>query len=325
MVTIDRSGGRAQLILIGAIALAVVIIGLTVVVNSVYVTQVDSISEASPQIDEAREFEYESNKGTRSLVMRLNHRNRTLTADELAAVVSDNVTAYSHLMAESYASSRGSYASLTYNNGGSAFGSRVVQAEDNIFTSKTANQSKWYVGQSGVYRKMGWFSLNVDVQNSSEAPTYLNVSSRSEWVNYSINRTTDSGTKLRIHSNVSNAGNTTALCDPSRDRVLLDVVQGDAFTDDCTFNGTAEIDPPYTVRYVHGDNLVGKYELVYNESVSSTSRYPVCNSGPGDSIEPADEPCSAPAVWIANVSTRFAGSELDYANSFNVSVYAEAP
>jgi len=319
MVT-GRHRGRGQMILIGALALAVLIIGLSVVANSGYVTDVDTTSQVSPQIDEAQEFEYESNKGVRSLILRLNHRHRTVADDKLGSLVGRNVTVYSQLLAESYTSSHGHYVDVTYNNGSSGYGSRVVQAADSHVTDE-ANDSDWYVGRDSEYRELGWFSMNVDLERTGPEPTSITVSNASgNQVTFTINRTdTGNGTKLRVASTVSHAGDTTALCDPSRNRVLLDFVDGETFTGDCTFNGTNAVGGPVDIEITGGENVIGKYELVYNESVGS-SPYSDCDSSP---TPDATEPCAAPVVWEANVTTQFAGSQLNYTNTFNVSVYEE--
>lgn len=304
------------MILLGALTLAAVIIALTVVVNSYFVTQNGAVSEVSPQIDGAQEFEYESRQGSRSLVLRLNHRHRNLTATELGTVIERNVSVYSALMAESYATSRGEYVNVTYNNGSSRFGSRVVQAADGNVTSDT-DRGAWTVGGSAEPRDLGWFTMNANVEETSDAPTWINVTNGTgHSVNISINRTTaGTGINVGITSNVSHAGNASALCDPSRDRVLLDFVGGSSYTDDCNFNGTQAIEPPYVVEVSGGKNTVAKYGLVYNASVTSPY-YHECSP-----TAATDQPCRTPAVWTANVTTAFEGSQLGYENEYNVSVY----
>ena len=322
MVT-TRRRDRAQMILIGALALAVLIIGVSVVANSAYVTDVDTTSEVSPQIDEAQEFEYEANKGVRSLILRLNHRHRNLTDDKFGTIVGRNVTVYSQLLAESYTSSHGHYASITYNNGSSAYGSRVVQAKDFYIKDEGNNTGSWDIGDDSEYRELGWFSMNVELEQTRQEQLSITVSNASgNQVAFEINRTdTSNGTKLRVVSDVSHAGETTALCDPSRNRVLLDFVDGETFTGDCAFNGTRAVGGPVRIHVDGGENVVGKYEVVYNDSVGS-SEYSDCDSSP---TPDATEPCAAPVVWEANVTTEFAGSQLNYTNTFNVSVYEETP
>ncbi|WP_459193391.1 hypothetical protein [Halosimplex sp. J119] len=316
---VDRD--RAQMILLGALTLAAVIVALTVVVNSHFVTENSAVSEVSPQIDEAQEFEYESRKGARSLVLRLNHRHRNLTGAELGTIIERNMTVYSSLMAESYAGSRGQHVAISYDNESSHFGSRVVQAADGNVTSDGGSE-EWTIGEDGEYRNMGWFTMNVNVDETSDRPTWINVTNATgASVNVSINRTTvGTGVNLGVSSNVSHAGNSSTLCDPSRDRVLLDVFEGSSFNGECDFNGTRSIAPPYQVDVSGGKQLVAKYELVYNDTNPSHSYY-----GPCEQAGPLpDQPCRSPAVWTANVTTEFGGSQLDYANEYNITVYREA-
>jgi hypothetical protein len=315
MVT-DRTRERAQMILLGAITLAVLVVAVTVVVNSLTVTRTAGPTQAAPQIDEAREFGFESRKGTRSLVVRLNHRHRNQTAPELAALVDENVTVYGRLLAESYASSHAEYVNLTYNNDSSAFGRRIVQTADDNVTDASGHDG-WRIGVVDEYRRIGWFTLNVNVENTSRSPSRIVVRNGSERITYHINRT--GGGRLNVTSDLSYAGNVTGICEPSRQRVLLDLVDGTSFSGECSFNGTSVLTGPYTVVVEDGDNLVGKYELVYNESLpASSGTYEECEDSSG---APATDPCTTPVVWVANVTTTFDSSEMDYTNDYNVSIY----
>jgi hypothetical protein len=324
MVT-DRTRNRAQMILLGALALAVLIVGVSVVVNSLTTTRTAAPSQASPQIDEAREFGFESRKGTRSLVLRLNHRHRNVDAPALDDYVTANVTTYSQLLAESYASSHAEYVSIVYHNDSSAFGERLVQTgNDNL----THSDNPTDLVPSGLGtgtakpRQLGWFTLNVDVRNTSREQAQIRVENDTHSVEYRINATRNS--TLNVTSEVRDGGTTTGratgICDPSRDRVLLDLVDGTSFSADCVFNGTRSIEGPYTVTVEDGDELVGKYELVYNDSVSSNPPNYVDPDECDTSVD-ADEPCTGPAVWIANVTASLDSSELSFTNDYNVSVY----
>lgn len=305
---------RAQMILLGALALAVIIVAVTVVVNSLAATRTAGPTQSSPQIDEAREFAFESRKGSRSLVLRLNHRHRNVTASQLGDAVTDNVTVYGGLLAESYASSHAEYVNLTYHNDSSAFGYRTIQDAD-------ASLSSDPIPPTGEESRLGWFSLNVNVSATSQDPAIVRVRNDTTGyrVRYRINRT-GNGT-LNVTSYVREGGTitgtATGICDPSRNRVLLDFVSGTSFSADCRFNGTEAIEGPYTVEFVDGDNLVGKYELAYNDSVSSD---PDC-----DSSVDRTSPCTAPVVWTANVSAQFDSSEMNFTNRYNVSVYGAPP
>ena len=306
---------RAQMILLGALALAVIIVAVTVVVNSLATTRTAGPAQSSPQIDEAREFTFESRKGSRSLVLRLNHRHRNATAAQLGAIVTDNVTVYGGLLAESYASSRAGYVNLTYHNDSSAFGYRVVQdADSNLSTGGSVTLIE---NTNDQRRQIGWFSLNVNVSSTAVGePATVTVRNDSERVEYRINRTSN-GT-LNVTSDVSYAGETTATCDPTRNRVLLDFVSGTSFSADCTFNGTEALDGPYSVE-IDGEKLIGKYELAYNDSVAS-SPGPECDPSVGRT-----DPCTAPVVWTANVSAQFDSSEINVTNRYNVSIYGAPP
>lgn len=318
MVT-DRTRERAQMILVGGVAIAVIIVGLAVIINTVVYSEATITSESTNQLDEAREFDHESRKGMRTLVLRLNHRDRNYTASHHTNDVVRNVTNYSRLLGQSYANSQAAYVEIEYHNDSSGWGQRIVQKADSGVTSDATDDADWEPMSSGPKRKVGWFTMSVDVDDTSKHPGYVNVTNATgAWVNVSINRTGNGpGALVNVTSNVSHAGNTTTQCNPSRGRVLFDFVQGETYTGSCSFNGTDEVAPPYTsIVVTNGTNIVGKYEIVVNDSISSPGWTRCSTTGP-----PGTQPCSSPVIWTANVTAAFHGSDAEYANRFNVSVY----
>jgi len=326
VVSVDWRAGtsRAQLILVGAIVLAVVIVGLSVVANSFFATASSGSVDVSAQSDAAVEFDYESRRGLRSLLLQLNHRNRNLTESEYATAVDDNVTGYSRLLSGSYVRSDGVAVNLTYHNDNSEFGRRLVQAEDAAITDDGGNPSWDPVSTASPSdrRQVGRFVMNVDLSETSLSPAMtVEVRNGSESVRIELSRTTTAaGEVLQVRSEVSYAGPTETTCAGVNDRVLLDLETGDSLPGDCEFHGVDALTGPVSIEIGNGDSVVAKYGLVVNGSLSAgTTDYDTCRNGPD--LVPVDEPCTEPVVWTANVTTRFAGSEVQYVNSLNMTVY----
>jgi hypothetical protein len=306
---------RAQLILVGSLAIALVIIGLTVLVNTILFTESVGSGSLDNRIQEAQEFDSEAIDGVRSLVFRISHADRNLTETELRANVARNVTSFSRAIGESYASTRPVAVTVDYSNA-SEIGTRIVQDHDAPITDNSANPT-W--SPFGPEKTVGWLSLNVDVGETDTDPFFANATNATSgrWVNVSVSRLPNGN--VSVVSNVSDAPNTVRECAPARGRVLLDVYEGRSLTSatgTCSFTGTSALDPPYDLAFEHGDNLVGKYSLVTRESVPGL---PSC-----DGLDPADaEPCVAPTLWTANISTAFEGEGISYSNNYNVSIYGE--
>lgn len=305
---------RAQLILLGSIAIAVVIIGLTVLINTVLFTESVGSSSLDNRIDETSEFDTEVITGTRSLVFRIGHDSRNLTEAELRAAVDRNVTRYGRAISESYATSRPVAVSLSYSNA-STIANRTVQGVDENITSDDGT-ADWRLAEN---KTVGWFTLNVDVIDTTTEQLHINATNASagEWVNISINRS--GGGNVSVSSTVSDAAGDTATCTSVDGRVLLDIYAGDVLTQSatgCTFNGTSTIHSPYSIDVVNGGNLVGKYSVVTKEEIPD-SRTDACT----DAV--ADQPCVAPVLWTANISTAFEGESVTYSNTYNISIYGE--
>ncbi|MEF8784921.1 MAG: hypothetical protein V5A45_03230 [Haloarculaceae archaeon] len=307
---------RAQLILLASIAIALVIIGLSVLINTVLFTESVGSSSLDNRIDETREFDGEVTTGVRSLVFRIGHDSRNMTETELRAAVAQNVTRYSRAIGDSYATSRPVAVSLSYSNA-SRVGNRTVQGVDANLTSDDG-ATDWKPVSD---RTVGWFTLNIDTLETNREPTHINATNTtsSRWVNVSINRT-QSG-NISVSSTVSFAAGATATCTPVDGRVLLDIYGGAALTEssaDCSFNGTSTLDGPYDIDIGNGDNLVGKYSLVTREAIPAGTTLPCTDPG-------ASTPCVAPVLWNASISTVFEGESVSYDNTYNVSIYGENP
>jgi len=316
---LDGGPNRAQLILIGAIAIAVVIVGLAVVTNSLLVTQTSGSTDAALQSNNADQFDFQSRADLQSLFLRMNHRHRNLSASELATVVDRNATVYSRLLSESSVASGGETVNVTYDNDSSAFGDRLVQANDAPMTDSDGSAS-WRPISSVNTRAIGWFTMNVNVDATSEEPTQVIVENGTgETITYEISK---SGSDVLVESDVSTGGSSSVVCSPSRDRVLLDFEAGESATGDCEFDSITAIEGPVFLDIEDGDALVTKYELVADDTLTSPADYEPCLAGgtPAD----AAEPCTAPAVWTANVSVQFTGSQVSYTNQYNVSVYGDS-
>jgi hypothetical protein len=305
---------RGQLILVGAITIALIIVGLSVIVNTVLFTESVGSSSLDNRIDETGEYDAEAIAAVRSLVFRIGHDSRNITEAELRARVASNVTTYSRASAMSYAGSRPVAVSVEYSNA-SRLGNRTVQDTDWSVTDENGADDWTIVTDKTV----GWFTLNVDVLDTDATQTHINTTNATSgrWVNVSINRTTSGN--VSVTSAVSFTGGASATCQPVDGRVLFDMYEGVALTDSagsCAFNGTALLDAPYSVSVVDGTNLVGKYSLVTKEPVTGPE---TCNGEPPSRADP----CVAPVVWTANISTAFEGESISHVNTYNVSIYGE--
>ena len=306
---------RGQLILIGAITLALLVIGIALVVNTVLFTENLQTDTTAITLDESSAIDAEVQEGVRSTTLRVNHRGRNQTRPQIQTWVDRNVTRFGALMSEAQVDANRLSVNVSYDRSESERGARIVQAANATFKSGGASGFEDWDPLLRDSHAVGWFVLNVNASSSEAGDFFVNASNHDgETLNVSLNKTDE--TTFNVTSRTSIGPTTTKSCDTQGGRLLLNVHTGQSFTDDsCTITGTRAVGNVSRVHFENGDVLAGKYSLVANESAGITT-VSDCDSG-----EPMDQPCQAPVVWTANVTTAVTGDGFTYANDHDVTVY----
>lgn len=337
----DRRSERAQLLLVGSLAIAVVVIGLAVVVNSVLLTENVARSDSVGVADDATSFDAEAVRNVREIVLRANHRSRLHTQDELASRINGSIRNYSHLLAQATIRDEGAWVDIQYNDGASVWGERVVQVEDGRLNSPgPSNETDWrpLVNEPGGSddADIGRFVLNMDVGNSSGNPLTVTVTNDTsdpatgDRVRIRIEKETNGSVLVETHRTYAPDPPVTS-CTPTRTRLLIELKTGSAFNAECSFAGIVNatdpsrtLEPPYGVQIENGDTVIGKFSLVTNRSVEYADdlsltdfEYDDCTAP----VPPGDDPCGAPAVWTANATVTYRSDRIDYRRDHDVSVY----
>lgn len=309
---------RGQLILVGALTIALSIVAITVFLNTTLFTESVAPSTASDQLDDARQFDRQARGGTTELLHRINLGERNRTLDELEENATQGVHNYSQILAASHAQSGAASVDVSLDPNASEYGNRTVQLADGNFTDPIGVEN--WEPLPVANRTIGWFVVDMNVEESTTATTELTVSNGSETLELSVRKNLSGvGTNVTVVSDPSFGSTEQVTCDPSFGRVLLDLYRGEVVGTTCasgsSFTGIEALSPPHALEVTTGSSFTGEYEYVLNQSVPSTQ---ICDSG-----VPATEPCSAPALWQANLSTAYLGTAATYRNSYNVSIYAE--
>jgi hypothetical protein len=315
--------GRGQLILVGSLALAFIIVSLAVVFNGLAFADSLATSQDSELLDDAERFDRSAVDGSRNLVLYVNHATVYDSQSTLNTTVETNVTTYSDLRAESHVASRPGYVRIRY-HGVERYGTRVIQTTDTNLTADgtLSGSASWMPVDSK--RELGWFVVNFDASNVSDTSgserfkIVLTDSTGAEGTLF-VSRNTSTGADaatIDVETDLPGAANDTSrrACAPSQDRLLLDVRAGQAFGGYCEFNLTGPLTGPYDVTFENGDAATGKYELVVADTSSPNT------FGPGSC--PASGPCNAWVVWTANVTTVYESRDVTHRNTQNVTVYS---
>mgnify|MGYP006277067669 FL=1 len=328
------SDRRGQLLLVGAVALAIIILGLSIVVNTVLFTENVGTGEARVEAPAIEEFSFEAQKSARSLMLRVNGADRTDAIADVNASIGAQLANYSDAVARSYAASGTVFVDVSYNET-LRNGTRIVQGSDRKFTypashdsDLSSNRSDWSPVADPT--EVGWMVFNVDLRNTSGQQTTVELTNDTgATLTYRFNRSNGgNGADLRVEATNSATGGTeSASCESTGGRVLLDMRRGEAFLSECTFPGIGWIEPPYSVNITKGHRLAGQYDIIVNESwhtaESSTidaedggtdRPYPHCPDG-------VEEPCLSPVVWQGQVDLTYRSADVNFATVRNITVY----
>jgi hypothetical protein len=323
---------RAQLILVGAVTLALVVIGLTVVLNTILFTDTVTTAVTSQDTSDAAEFDFEARGDVRSLLLRLNHRDRNVSEGTLETNVRRNLTNYTRLLQESYTVDKPAFVNVSYDD--ATFGQRFVQVKDADFTAPAPSSAKdWTpVDPSEMSdQDVGWLVTEFNVTETNTDPVTIRIENGSKYVEVSLAKADDGGVQemqVDTERNFGQLENTTdESCVAVRGRVLLDVLRGSSYTGDCQFNATQGMEPPFTrVDIEDGDDANGQFSIVVNQSRSDLGGYDhdykdmePCE--PSDDADDLRDPCHSPVVWQTNVSVSYGSRTVDYDRSHGVTVY----
>ncbi|WP_323192318.1 hypothetical protein [Halostella sp. PRR32] len=269
----DSTRDRAQLILVGSIALAFIIIGLVVVFNTVLFTDNLAAQGSVGEIENAQEFQQQVERDMPELVRHVENGTDSNTA--FSGNVDGNVsTTYNRLLAETYADGSPTYVNVTFNESSSTFGTRVVQNNDTKFNSSgdTSNLD-WEPVQPGDPRYIGQFETNIttgellDVSGSDNFTIVLRSESASEPPVH-IQLSDDTGTL--VLNQTRGSGITQNVCTIPDSHVRLNITNGSAPNHSaCSFNSTNVLSGPYSMEFRNVDNVQGNYSFVVNGTVDS--------------------------------------------------------
>lgn len=312
------SRDRGQLLVVGALAIAVLILGLGAVFNSPAITEQRATTADSDQAADAEQFRDTVRRGVGGTLRAVNfpeapssRADRRLD-DDLPA----NLTDYSHgLLRDRLTAEVGNWSGLTAGLDAvekrgtrttvvdATNGSRIAQYEHRNFTNQSGT-TDWILAENAS----GVRAFRMNVSRSSLADCSTSSCFEVEFENATSTWTVAIG-NASGEVNVSVTGpNGTASCDATAEYVLIDFTAATVGGDDCSALATlGRIDQPVSVEYENGDRAAGRYHLVVDALVAEDPHY----QGPGG-------PEVAPALYDADVNLRLRTETLTYGTTIRV-------
>ncbi len=315
---------RGQLILVGAIALAFVIVALAVAFNGALFADTLADSEARPDLTAAEQVDRQAARDLPRLLLYLNHRESYPDTSTLDATVTANVSTYARLATEARLQERPGVVNVSLEN--RTYGTRVVQATDGPFTEEgtPGGDPSWQPVPASDRRAVGWAVLNLDAANVSDADgadrfTVELTDADGDTATLYLSRNTTTGDDSRTIDveTILSSGNGTSPqpCPSSQGRLLLNLRTGTSFGGGCSFNLTGPLDGPYAVRFANGDAATGTYAFVAAGAPPNTL------AGGTYACPDATGPCNAPVVWEATAVTTYETRATTTRSTRHVEVY----
>jgi hypothetical protein len=308
---------RGQVLLVGALALAFILIGLAVVFNAVTYTGQTSVPEAGSSVNDASQFDFEARRGARELVLRVNHASPYNSESELTQNVAANVSNYSAVMGATY-SGHGAAVNVSFESATSDYGKRIVQSEEMNFTDTglPSGSSTW-VPVSGAER-LGWVVVNVNASTLAKTPgnAYtINVSNSSgEYIRYHIYQSSGAAVNVSVDSSFVSTGGPYQY-NATRGHVVVNLLEGTS-----PMNRSSQmrspirrLNDPDTVEFSNGDAGKGQYSIVVPDS-SASYGVPDCSSV-------SVGPCYTPALWNVTVKTHYESPTVNVTHNQTITVY----
>mgnify|MGYP000153299187 CR=1 FL=1 len=318
---LDRAGETAQIVLVGAVAMAFIIVGLVVVANTVLYSESVGSEGSLSSADETAEFQGIARDSAASTVYRVNERNDFSTngagQDALDDAVRNNIVNLSNLLATEYGQEYGVFVDIEPDLANSEYGARIEQDTETFFNNSDGAGDTWNPVDSST--TVAEFEASFNVSEMSP-PSLLSDPFRMRlegsggdvrfltFYNQSGDLAIDSA-----NSRIS-LGSITPDCTVSTGEfVLVDISNGSVPGTDCTFDSLDSLEGPYTVEFEDGDAAVGTYSFVVeNYAVGDQSKY--ANAGGG-------QPYSSTVYWSIAADITYEGTEVGYELSRDIPIY----
>jgi hypothetical protein len=307
---------RGQVLLVGAVAIAFVLIGLAVLFNAVTFTGQTTVPDAGSSIDDATRFDSEVRRGARELVLRVNHGGVYGSGSALSKNVSTNVSKYSAVMGATY-SAHGAVVNVSFDNSTSDYGRRVAQINESFLTEDgtASGNSTWQLVDRAD--QLGWFVLTINGTSLPGNPgtsLWINVTNSSnEYVKYKIYKGGSSTVNVTVDTTVGSSMGPYQF-KTTRGHVVFNLLDGTSpMNRSARMPAIRRLDGPYNVTFENGDSSLGQYSIVVNSAGAIEGTISDCSS--------SATPCHGPAIWNATVRTAYVTSKVHVSHNQTITVY----
>ena len=306
---------RAQLMLVGALVLAVIFVTLAVLLNAAIYTGNVATRDPGPGTGEAIEYENEATAMARTTVDGIDGGG-SATYAELQENFTDTVGEWSR--------AAGTHAVVSLADGSSEVinsenGTRITQTSDRNFTSD-GNATTWTVANDSRARA---FRLNV-TQNSlasTDTPATDNSfrvtfnDSADEWAAYLHQSGGDTGDVAVTVQDPDGDTNSCTVDPGTDDRAVIDLTAGTVAGEDCPeLRFFGNLSGEYTIRYVDALDGGGNEQVVGTYAVVVDRRLDRLETG----ADVVGEPTATRTLYSAELRVTYRTSNVYYQSEVRI-------
>ncbi|WP_323676722.1 hypothetical protein [Halorubellus sp. PRR65] len=330
----DRSE-RAQLILVGAVAIAFIVLGLAVVFNTVLYTENVASTGAASEPRDAQLLNKEIEIGVKRLTERVNAKGRFVSNSTAYTALTQNVSWYSTNMTEVIGAASPKVVSFGVKSTSAdvTYGARIRDDDDSNFEGPGATDTKnWSLMTSSsgdaIVRDFDMTVNRLSLASANQKEAFHIV-----WRDPDTNdnhvvwvyRNSNDNVALRTVNNTANP--TTDFSSPecelvgseSEEKVVFNFSDGSVQGyDDCDsqLGPWARIgnETPRQVEFYRADNVTGNYSLAMNSPGN-------LNADLSDPDIASSDPYVTADVWEFEVAVRYESGETSFTEKYYVEVY----
>ncbi|MFC6974725.1 hypothetical protein ACFQL1_08560 [Halomicroarcula sp. GCM10025709] len=300
-----RVADRGQLLLAAAFGLAIVLVALALVVNSVVYTGTLATTDGVGSDERAAtRYHHGAVTGTRGLIATVNDRSHASHAT-LTRNLSTGVTQWDALAGKQYAlegAATNATLSATTNE------TRIGQDDPTRALTDRSGAANWTVAASvpAIYRQRYTVSRSsltavppgTDCRATGDCFAVVVDNGTDTWRLFAA--TSPSGTDIAVEIVDPNGATTT--CSVAASTATIDLTNGTLAGTACpALDVTAALDGPYTITHRRGDRARGSYRLVVEGIVPA-----------GTAFDNDDAPYARPGVAAVTVRVRYRTADLTY-------------
>ncbi|WP_435345690.1 DUF7261 family protein [Haloarchaeobius sp. HRN-SO-5] len=328
MVNVAEPDSKAQVVLVGAVAIAFIILGIVVVLNtSLYAENVGSTGTVSA-VDQAEQLEHVGGESVAGLAYRVNQDDYNQAGLETA--MTENVSDFSAVWQALLAESGPTLANVSYNDSATDYGVQLVDGGGSFENS--SGSRNWALADTSEPADVAEFEMEVDSgslhQNRADA---FHVAVRgtapdgdAKWRVMWFSRDASGDLQIDTYTDTDTAASApSGWEDWSSGTHETCTAPGSSSVDIDVSNGTVDGVPKSCLSFTDGIAPISGgegYELWFRNADEVTGDYSMMTS--------LDDPGSAPShtdiVWAAGVDVYYDTQSTSYRRTITVPVYNDS-